>query len=68
MNYDPQTTSSKHQASATIVFYNKPIQEKYMSTKDTLELFKQLLEMIKMNKQYAELLEKRIALLEKSNG
>ena len=39
-----------------------------MSTKDTLELFKQLLEMIKMNNQYAELLEKRIALLEKSNG
>ena len=39
-----------------------------MSTKDTLELFKQLLEMIKMNKQYTELLEKRIALLEKSNG
>jgi len=39
-----------------------------MSTKDTLELFKQLLEMIKMNKQYAELLEKRITLLEKSNG
>ena len=38
-----------------------------MSTKDTLELFKQLLEMIKMNKQYAELLEKRIALLEKAN-
>ena len=36
-----------------------------MSTKDTLELFKQLLEMIKMNKQYAELLEKRIKLLEK---
>ena len=36
-----------------------------MSTKDTLELFKQLLDMIKMNKQYAELLEKRIALLEK---
>ena len=39
-----------------------------MSTKDTLELFKQLLDMIKMNKQYAELLEKRITLLEKSNG
>ena len=36
-----------------------------MSTKDTLELFKQLLDMIKMNKQYAELLEKRIELLEK---
>ena len=48
--------------------FNITIQEKYMSTKDTLELFKQLLDMIKMNKQYAELLEKRIALLEKSNG
>ena len=34
-------------------------------SKDTLELIKELFEMIKMNKQYAELLEKRIALLEK---
>jgi len=47
--------------------FNITIQEKYMS-KDTLELIKELFEMIKMNKQYAELLEKRIALLEKSNG
>jgi hypothetical protein len=34
-------------------------------SKDTLEMFKELMEIIKLNKQYAELLEKRIALLEK---
>ena len=42
-----------------------------MSTKDTLDLIqliKELFEITKINKQYAELLEKRIALLEKSNG
>ena len=37
-----------------------------MSVKDSLELMKKLMEMIKMNKEYAELLEKRIVLLEKN--
>ena len=37
-----------------------------MSVKDSLELMRKLMEMIKMNKEYAELLEKRIALLEKN--
>ena len=48
--------------------FNITIQEKYMSTKDTLELIKELFQMIKLNKQYIDLLEKRISLLEKSNG
>ena len=33
--------------------------------KDTLEMFKELYEIIKLNKQYIETLEKRVELLEK---
>jgi DNA-binding transcriptional regulator GbsR (MarR family) len=36
-----------------------------MSVKDSLELMEKLMDMIKMTKEYAELLERRIALLEK---
>ncbi len=37
-----------------------------MSVKDSLELMRKLMEMIKMNTDYAKLLEKRIKLLEKN--
>jgi hypothetical protein len=36
-----------------------------MSTKDIIDLFKSVYEMIRLHKTYTELLEKRIALLEK---
>ena len=39
-----------------------------MSVKDSLELMEKLMDMIKMTKEYAELLEKRIALLEKGEN
>jgi hypothetical protein len=36
-----------------------------MSTKDIIDLFKSVYEMIRLHKTYTELLEKRITLLEK---
>ena len=36
-----------------------------MSVKDTLDLMKELMGMIKLNTDYIKILEKRIALLEK---
>jgi|AACY02.14.fsa_nt_gi hypothetical protein len=39
-----------------------------MSVKDSLELMEKLMDMIKMTKEYAELLERRIALLEKGEN
>jgi hypothetical protein len=38
-----------------------------MSTKEIIDMFKSVYELIKMHKTYTELLEKRIALLEKAN-
>jgi hypothetical protein len=38
-----------------------------MSVKDTLDLMKELMGMIKLNTDYIKILEKRIALLEKNN-
>ena len=38
-----------------------------MSTKEIIDMFKSVYEMIKLHKTYTELLEKRIVLLEKAN-
>ena len=38
-----------------------------MSTKEIIDMFKSVYELIKMHKTYNEPLEKRIALLEKAN-
>ena len=38
-----------------------------MSVKDTLDLMKELMSMIKLNTDYIKILEKRIASLEKNN-
>ena len=38
-----------------------------MTTKEILDMFKSVYEMIKIHKNYTEILEKRIALLEKQN-
>ena len=38
-----------------------------MSTLEIIKMFKEVYEMIKLHKTYTELLEKRIALLEKLN-
>ena len=38
-----------------------------MSTKEIINMFREVYELIKMHKTYTELLEKRIALLDKLN-
>ena len=38
-----------------------------MSTQEIIKMFKEVYELIKIHKTYTELLEKRIALLEKLN-
>jgi hypothetical protein len=49
------------------LFDNINKKEKVMSTKEIIDMFKSVYEMIKLHKTYTELLEKRIVLLEKAN-